>query len=89
MAFVVGGDQTEHAVEIFSPDGKCQHRLADIPINGSFYHIPVLALVDNGILSCGGHTGIKVHRSCFNIDQENADLARNVKRIIQSSAKNL
>ena len=61
VAFVVGGELS--GVEIFSPDGKCQHRLADVPINGSYYHFPVLALVDDGILSCSGHTLTKVHRS--------------------------
>ena len=53
VAFVVGHSQTGHAVEIFSPDGKCQHRLADIPINGSNFQSLVIALVDNGIFSCG------------------------------------
>ena len=62
VAIVVGGELNGTAVEIFSPDGKCQHRLADIPKNGSYYHIPVLALVDNRILSCGGRADSKVHR---------------------------
>ena len=53
---MIGGEPSGRAVEIFSPDAKCQHRLADIPINGNYYHIPVVTLVDDGILSCGGHT---------------------------------
>jgi hypothetical protein len=31
VAFIVGGDGTT-SVEVYSPDGKCQHSLAPIPV---------------------------------------------------------
>ena len=43
-------------MEVFSPDGKCQHQLASIPVNGSYLHYPVLAYIDGKILSCAGDT---------------------------------
>jgi len=30
VAFIVGGDNT-NSVEVYSPEGKCQHKLAPIP----------------------------------------------------------
>jgi hypothetical protein len=30
VAFIVGGDNT-NSVEVYSPEGKCQHKLAPVP----------------------------------------------------------
>ncbi len=54
MALVVGGNDT--SVEVFSPEGKCQHLLSSIPIGGAKYHIPVLAYIDEKIFACAGYT---------------------------------
>ena len=55
VAFIVGGNGLT-SVEVYSPEGKCQHRLSDIPIEGDSFMLPVLAYIDGKILSCAGNT---------------------------------
>ena len=56
---MVGGfDQGHNEVEIYSPNGKCHHGLAPIPEG---YNHPILAYVDNKILSCAGYYNM----NCF------------------------
>jgi hypothetical protein len=59
VALVVGG-QNNGSVEVLSPDGKCKHQLADVPLGSyePFFHIPVLAYIDGKILACAGDTDI-------------------------------
>ena len=64
VAFVVGGGGHDE-VEIFSPDGNCQHRLASFPL--SPIRQPVLAYIDNQVLACGGVT----NKDCFLYNPEN------------------
>ena len=54
MALIVGSIGYGPAVEVYSPDGGCQHRLASLPIGGLFHFSPTLAFVDDKILSCAG-----------------------------------
>ncbi len=54
VALIVGSSDQGPAVEVYSPDGKCQHRLADIPVGGAYLHLPTLAYIDGKILSCAG-----------------------------------
>ncbi len=49
VAFIVGGNNKN--VELYSPDGNCQHTLKPIP-NGAFE--PILAYIEEMILACGG-----------------------------------
>jgi len=56
VALVVGGDPAGPSVEVFSPEGKCQHLLSSIPIGGPALHIPVLAYIEGNILACAGHS---------------------------------
>ena len=51
MAFIAGANSNQ--VELYSPEGKCQHSLAPMPINSQ---TNVLSLFKNQILSCGGET---------------------------------
>jgi N-acetylneuraminic acid mutarotase len=53
VAFVVGGN-VHKEVELYSPEGNCQHSLAPIPVSGSESYEPVLAFTDEKILACGG-----------------------------------
>jgi hypothetical protein len=63
VAFVVGGyDHKE--VELFSPDGNCQHKLASTPLA---MVEPVLTLIDDKILACGGFG----NRNCFRYHPNN------------------
>ena len=55
VALIIGGEsETGPAVEVFSPDGKCQHQLANIPISTLTLHLPALGYVEGKIISCGG-----------------------------------
>jgi len=66
VAFVVGGDPHGSSAQLYSPNGKCRHRLAQIPIGDSrYWHIPALALVENGIVACGGHTSSTKNTECW------------------------
>lgn len=56
VALIVGSGGHGPAVELYSPEGKCQHRLSDIPIEGDSFILPVLAYIDGKILSCAGNT---------------------------------
>jgi len=60
VAFVVGGFGHKE-VELYSPDGTCQHSLAPFPVSGSEYFEPVLAFMDEKILACGG----RQNKNCF------------------------
>jgi hypothetical protein len=54
VALIAGGDG--HAeVELYSPDGNCQHKLAPLPVAS---YKPVLAFIANMFLAYGGQ-GIK------------------------------
>ena len=71
VALIVGGDSYGPAVEIYSPEGKCQHRLPDIPIRGSFLHIPTLSYINGKIMSCAGHSASQnntVSKSTFSLN---------------------
>jgi hypothetical protein len=54
VALIVGSSDQGPAVEVYSPDGMCQHRLADIPVGGAYLHLPTLAYIDGKLLSCAG-----------------------------------
>ena len=55
VALIIGGTSPNGpTVELFSPDGKCQHQLADIPTRGTYLYGPALAYIENKIFSCGG-----------------------------------
>ena len=54
VALIVGGVGHGPAVEVYSPDGKCQHQLASIPTGGLYQYVPTLAYIDGKILSCAG-----------------------------------
>ena len=56
VALIIGGTASGPSVELYSPDGKCQHRLPDIPIGGLYYDRPALAFINDKILSCAGHS---------------------------------
>jgi hypothetical protein len=53
VALIVGGLRGS-SVEVYSPEGKCQHLLSDIPIEATYFKQPVLAFVDNKIIACAG-----------------------------------
>ena len=53
VALVVGGGS--QVVELYSPEGKCQHRLADLPQDILIQDAPVLMLLNKQIFSCGGN----------------------------------
>ena len=48
----MGGNTYWSQVELYSPDGNCQHELAKINVSQSE---PFLAYIDEKIISCGGH----------------------------------
>ncbi len=48
---VLGGSDDKRDVELYSPNGKCQHRLQALSNTG--YEV-VLSLVSGEILACGG-----------------------------------
>ena len=54
VALIIGTLGLGPAVEVYSPDGKCQHQLANIPIEGSTLRLPTIAYIDGKILSCAG-----------------------------------
>ena len=56
VALIVGAFGFGPAAEIYSPEGNCQHQLADLPINGTFLHNPTVAYIDGKFFSCGGHS---------------------------------
>ena len=54
VAFVVGGSNNKN-VEIYSPDGNCQHKLYPIPFQTqSSLYGPVVGYIDEKIYVCGG-----------------------------------
>jgi hypothetical protein len=55
VALVVGGD-VGPSVVVYSPEGRCQHRLPDIPIGGTQLHYLVLAFIDEKIFVCAGNS---------------------------------
>ena len=57
---MVGGIDTE--VELYSPEGKCQHNLSPIPLYGYLtIYDPVMYLLNDQTLACGGSSSL----SCF------------------------
>lgn len=69
VALIVGGKYGP-AVEIYSPEGKCQHRLPDIPIGGSYLRIPILSYINGKIMSCAGESALQnntVSKSTFSL----------------------
>ena len=70
VAIIVGGAGVGPAVEIYSPEGKCQHRLPDIPIGGIYLHIPTLSYINSKIMSCAGYSATQnntVSESTFSL----------------------
>ena len=70
VALIVGGDGYGPAVEIYSPEGKCQHRLPDIPIGGIYLNIPTLSYINGKIMSCAGYSARQnntVSKSTFSL----------------------
>ena len=70
VALIVGGDMYGPAVEIYSPEGKCQHRLPDIPIGGSYLVLPILSYINGKIMSCAGYSAFQnntVSKSTFSL----------------------
>jgi hypothetical protein len=61
VAFVVGGS-VHKEVELYSPEGNCQHSLAQIPVSGSQSYEPVLAYIDDKILACAGY---EPNKDCY------------------------
>jgi len=55
VALVVGG-QSSKSVELYSPSGKCQHKLADIPIADNQFYTPSLAFINDKIIACPSFT---------------------------------
>jgi hypothetical protein len=49
-------------VELYSPDGHCQHNLAPITVSGSESYEPVLAYIDEKILACAGY---EPNKNCY------------------------
>ena len=55
VALIVGSNSRfGSAAEIYSPEGNCQHQLANLPVNTTNLLIPTVAYIDGKILSCGG-----------------------------------
>ncbi len=55
VALIVGGDGP--TVEVYSPNGDCQHQLPNIPTVSGGFHLPAPAYINGKLLSCGGHPG--------------------------------
>jgi hypothetical protein len=60
VAFVVGGNGNAgiQRVELYSPDGNCQHNLSSVPVE---LYEPVLSHIDDKIFACGGNG----NKNCF------------------------
>ena len=56
VALVVGGNDFGVCVELYSPEGKCQHSLSEIPTGSTFLHSPTLAFIDEKIYACAGQS---------------------------------
>ena len=52
VAFVLGGSLLD--VELYSSEGKCQHKLASLPSISISFNDPVMVLINNQVLACGG-----------------------------------
>ena len=71
MALVVGGDPNSGgaSVEVFSPEGKCQHLLSSIPVGGTYLHIPVLSYIGGNIFACAGHSNGNATVNKYNLSE--------------------
>jgi hypothetical protein len=54
VALIVGGHDGP-TVEVYSPNGDCQHQLPNIPIGSGYFYWPVPAYINGKLLSCGGN----------------------------------
>ncbi len=54
VALIVGGSDGA-TVEVYSPNGDCQHQLPNIPSVSGYLRYPTPAYIDGKLLSCGGH----------------------------------
>ena len=62
---MVGGSINGLKVEVYSPDGMCQHNLAPLPVS---LNEPVPAYIDNKIFVCGGSGNRNCYHYCSNND---------------------
>jgi hypothetical protein len=53
VALIVGGEG-KFDVELYSPEGLCQHLLAQVPGSMTEFWRPVLAYLDGKIMACHG-----------------------------------
>ena len=60
VAFITGGWNTLTSVELYSPNGDCQHQLAPLPRDLAGH---VLAFHGNDIIACAGKLGGKKYFS--------------------------
>jgi hypothetical protein len=54
VALIVGGNDGT-TVEVYSPNGDCQHQLPNIPTVSGFLQYPTPAYIDGKLLACAGH----------------------------------
>ena len=83
MALVVGGDELGPSVEVISPDGKCQHRLPDIPAGRPFLDTPTLPYIEDNIFACVENPNGKKTVIEFLIENKFEEI---IEQIIYSSA---
>jgi len=60
----VVGDYKSREVEIYSPEGKCQHLLKNIESHG--FLRPILAYIRGKILACGANPGLNMRCWSYN-----------------------
>ena len=58
VALIIGTSESGPAVEVFSPDGNCQHQLASIPALVTSWSYPTIAYIGGNILSYGGDKSV-------------------------------
>ena len=84
VAFVVGGygdDPPPHNhVEVFSPDGGCQHIVAPLPIQQLIN--PVLVLLDGHIVACGEYYDTQVTSSNYFFSKRIEKKVHHLKRFL-------
>jgi hypothetical protein len=76
VAFIVGNVRTSDEVEIFSPDGKCQHSLATLPI--AILPNPILFMFDEKIITCADtvYAYSEEDSNCWTYEAENDTWSR-------------
>ena len=68
VAVVVGGPDEKTTSEVYSPNGKCQHKLPNIPFDGLS---PVLALINETVFACNPANIRSPHFGCWILDIKN------------------